>query len=155
MQEANTTQHFNSISTVGLSVLEGVPEVKGAVDQGCGFKGEETKFWKGCGSGIKDGLSLVSISTAETMIQDPIQHMQKAFGSKKGLRRNPCISKGARTLKQLGKASADRVVADPKALQSLCTSHRAYSPLSTRLWFKKQTPTRSQVPELQPLTRSS
>lgn len=113
MQEANTTQHFNSISTVGLSVLEGVPEVKGAVDQGCGFKGEETKFWKGCGSGIKDGLSLVSISTAETMIQDPIQHMQKAFGSKKGLRRNPCISKGARTLKQLGTASADRVVADP------------------------------------------
>ena len=69
IQKANTTQGFNSMCILRLSVWEGMPEVKGAVDYSCGL---EKKFWKGDASVIKNRFSFVSVSTAEIMIQGPI-----------------------------------------------------------------------------------
>lgn len=57
------------MSVLRLDIWEGTPEVKGAVDYSCGL---EKKFWKGHASVIKNSLSFVSVSTAETVIQGPI-----------------------------------------------------------------------------------
>lgn len=36
--EVHTAQSFNSISSIGMSVLEGTPDVEGAVDYRCDLK---------------------------------------------------------------------------------------------------------------------
>ena len=48
IQKANTAQGFNSMSTVRLSVWEGLPEVKSAVDYICELKGKEEVLERRC-----------------------------------------------------------------------------------------------------------